>query len=348
MFSKKTVFIVGAGGSKELGLPIGSELTDIIADKLTLNGTNSERANSFGDRRIVEAINQILSRSSPRDPNPYITACRNIARAMPQSLSIDNYLHTHYENEKLVQMGKIAITASILDAEQNCPLFIDENIRRTIDFKQTKDVWHNTFCKMLTENVQLSNLDGLFENVSFITFNYDRCIEQYIYLWLESYMLISRAEAQELMSQLKIIHPYGQVGKLPWQLGNMKAVPFGEKVSGSELPEIASNIRTFTEQIADETIPDRMKELIADARHVIYLGFSFGRMNLELMKLENCHLSKRAYGTALGLSRPNLDIVRNELQTSMHVIGTNYLLGEDLINCTSNTLLNDYSRVLTG
>lgn len=348
MFRKKTVFIVGAGGSKELGLPIGSELTDIIAEKLTLSGDNSERARSFGDRRIAEAIHQILSTSTPRDSNPYISACRNIARAMPQSLSIDNYLHTHYENPRLVQMGKIAITASILDAEQNCPLYIDDEIRRTIDFKSTKDVWHNTFCKMLTENVQLSDLDGLFENVSFITFNYDRCIEQYIYLWLESYMLISRTAAQELMSQLKIIHPYGQVGKLPWQPGSMRAVPFGDKVSGVELPEIASNIRTFTERVIDDSVPEQMKELISNAKQVVYLGFSFGDMNMQLMKPESCTVTKNSYGTSLGISGPNMEFITKKLVRDFSFNRQNYMHGTHFPEFTCAKFLNDYSRVLTG
>ena len=51
MLSEKTVFIIGAGASHEAGLPVGKELTRIIAGKVAyhINGGG-------GDQAIIQAL----------------------------------------------------------------------------------------------------------------------------------------------------------------------------------------------------------------------------------------------------------------------------------------------------
>src|SRR6185312_14412777 len=105
-------------------------------------------------------------------------AGRAIKVAMPQAISIDNFLHTHSDNEQIVLMGKLGIAVSILNAERYSTIYGDPQ-RETLTFEGLKESWHTTFFKMLTENFQKGDLANLTENVSFITFNYDRCIEHY-------------------------------------------------------------------------------------------------------------------------------------------------------------------------
>jgi hypothetical protein len=52
MFQSKTLFVVGAGASKEAGLPIGEELTDRIATLLKLHA--DYRSLKSGDDRIYD------------------------------------------------------------------------------------------------------------------------------------------------------------------------------------------------------------------------------------------------------------------------------------------------------
>src|SRR3546814_17010875 len=54
MFDVKTVFVVGAGGSKEVGLSIGDGLRDRIGDKLRI-GTDRMGNISSGDDEIGRA-----------------------------------------------------------------------------------------------------------------------------------------------------------------------------------------------------------------------------------------------------------------------------------------------------
>lgn len=346
MFKRKTVFVVGAGGSKELGLPIGDELKDRIAAKVNI-GFQGGFELSSGDVEIYHAVKQYMQSKNERDGNPYWSAGRSIAGAMPQALSIDNYLHAHYSDERLVMMGKLGISACILEAERRSSLFTDPHSASKHDFRKTSDTWHNVFCKMLTEGVQRRSLDRIFENVGIITFNYDRCIENYILKWLENYFLISDVEAQELVKGLTIIHPYGQIGQLSWQGKEMIPVSYGADVGSSTLFEISKNIRTFTEQVEDDAVPNAMKNLIAGSEQVVYLGFSFAAMNMQLMKLEYCRIPKRVFGTSMGLSNENLEVITRRLHGDMHTGEGYFLKGQNFSACKSVELLNNYFRVFT-
>ncbi len=317
MFKRKTVFIVGAGGSKELGLPTGDELKLGIGAKVDLRFENGYDLN-VGDKNILAALRKIVEDAGERDVNPHCSAGRSIAAAMHQALSIDNYLHTHADNETIVKVGKLGIAASILEAEQKSKIIGSERSGGRIVFGAHPNVWHNTFCKMLCEGVQRKDLESLFDNVSFITFNYDRCIEHYIAQWIEDYFQISANEAHGLMAKLTIIHPYGQVGRLPWQRNGLTSVQFGAKVEPRYLPQISEHIRTFTEQVEDETIPERMQTLIRHAQQVVYLGFSYGTMNMELMRLkEKPDAMKTVRGSAYGMSGPNISAISELIDSTM-------------------------------
>jgi hypothetical protein len=54
MFKSRTLFVIGAGASKEVSLPIGAELADIIGRRLNYRFQNNEPVD--GDREILNAI----------------------------------------------------------------------------------------------------------------------------------------------------------------------------------------------------------------------------------------------------------------------------------------------------
>jgi len=345
MFNRKTLFVVGAGGSKELGLPIGDELKDKIAAKVNIKFKDNHNRSS-GDVDVYKAVHALMRERGERDGNPYYRAGRDIAAAMPQALSIDNYLDAHSTDQHVVDMGKIGIVASILEAERKSRLFVDPHSPDKHDFKKTADTWHNVFCKMLTEGVRSDDLTDLFKNVSFITFNYDRCIEQYLALWLESYYRINESAARSLVKQMTIVHPYGKIGPLPWENPNTP-VHYGADPERHDLAALAKNIRTFTEQVDDETVPERMKELVADAAQIVYLGFSFGSQNLDLLKPENATIYRHTYATSLGISPQNTQVIKLRLTRDFFIHGQRLLNDAYFEESTCFKLLNDYYRVFT-
>lgn len=342
MFTKKTVFVVGAGGSFEVGLPVGSTLKTLIADKLNVVHSGSYE----GDLAVVQAMASVAKGTGEYGSSMkrFIDAAQAIRGAMPLAISIDNYLHTHSHDADAVMMGKFGITACILDAEDRSTLR-EYDASYNIDFSTIPDSWHNTFCKMLTENVQHASLDTIFDNVSIITFNYDRCIEHYLLMWLMRYMRLSYKEATDICAKLNIIHPYGQVGPLPWQAAASggSEIRFGEKPTEYIIRQISSQIRTFTERVEDEVMLSRMRGLLSEAEQVVYLGFSFGKMNMDLLSIDQEGPRKDVIATVLGISVPNRAEVDHSIRLSLNGPETGWLVtGMDLASSAANNLLNDY------
>jgi hypothetical protein len=109
MFRSNTVFVVGAGASNEAGLPIGSELKQRITEKLYIVFENGFQQTK-GDRNIVEAI-RLYANSKQEDPNNYLRCCRATSLALPQAISIDNFLDAHQNDKNTELCGKLGIAS---------------------------------------------------------------------------------------------------------------------------------------------------------------------------------------------------------------------------------------------
>ncbi|RWM69888.1 MAG: hypothetical protein E5X83_22425 [Mesorhizobium sp.] len=292
---------------------MGSELTAIIAKKLHI-GSSSGWELTSGDKKIIAAIQYHMGQKGERDGNPYYAAGRAIAAGMTQAISIDNFLHAHADDDLVTWMGKLGIAASILEAERSSKLAVNRE-RDTVDLGAVSDTWFTPFFQILTEGVQRSALDGIFDNIAFITFNYDRCIEHYLVHAIANYFRIDSKDAQALVSHLRIEHPYGQVGRMSWQSPS-GSTSFGSEFHGQQLPAIAEQIRTFTERVEDGDMLRRARRLITEAEVVVYLGFSYGDMNMELLSVD--HAGERAaFGTSYGISAPNRKMIERDIANSM-------------------------------
>ena len=100
---------------------------------------------------------------------------------------------------------------AILEAQQKSKLYSD-NIAT---FRQTilRTRWFVKFMQMLGRGVSKENIRNIFDRVSFIVFNYDRCLEHFLLHALQQAYGIRRDEAEAILSGVRIIHPYGLVDK---------------------------------------------------------------------------------------------------------------------------------------
>src|SRR5205823_781262 len=125
------------------------------------------------------------------------------------------------------------------------PLYFQDS-DEAVDFALIADTWFVRFMRMLA--VPRSQLEQIFENVAFIVFNYDRCLEHFLLLALTRLYDISPTDAAILLGKLTIIHPYGVIARL-------KDLPFGggpaRKRSLYGHPryfQVGDDIHTYTEQ----------------------------------------------------------------------------------------------------
>ena len=315
MIKSKTVFIVGAGASQEVGLPTGSMLKTQMREKLNIRFEHGYTMNS-GDPQIENAIRGFIRQETPQDLdiNPYLYAAWKIVDALPQALSIDNFLDAHADDKKIQLCGKLGIIRSILEAERASDLYIESG--QKVNYGKLEGTWYAQFLKLVTENVRKSDIESLFENVSFITFNYDRCIEQYLVHALANYYAIPELESRRLISKLNVVHPYGQVGNFPFE-HQEDSVEFGA-TGRVNILSIASQIKTFTEQEAAASKLEHMRRLIREAGTLVFLGFAFHELNMQLLDPKTETKVKRVFATGKGISENDCYVVSDDVRSILH------------------------------
>jgi len=347
--NKSLVLIVGAGASKEANLPTGAELKKRIAAALDIRYQHGFRKVS-GDDYIDNALRILTTNQGrPQDLNDYLRACWLIRDAMPQAQSIDNFIDSHKKDVRIAQCGKLSIAKCILEAEFSSLMTVDRsNINNTIDFSRLSETWFNRFFQLVVENCGHEELPERLTKLAVITFNYDRCIEHFLYASFQNYYGISPEQAAGLMSHLEVYHPYGVVGFLPW-MKQTPSIDFGQTPHPQQLLDLSQNIRTFTEG-TDETSSSiiAIRNVIQTATRVAFLGFAFHQLNLELL-YENISMPHAAracpvYATAFGLSESDSQIIRNQLHTAGGHELNQILLRNDL---KSEGLFREYWRALS-
>lgn len=287
--SQNTVFVIGAGASKEANLPTGYELKSKISELLDIKFERFSQQKS-GDYKILEALRLFVPQSGGRngDINPYLNAARHIRDALPLAISIDNFIDAQRGNDKIALCGKLAIVRSMLYAEKNSNLYFEKSRTDSImNFRSLEKTWYIPFFRLLTENCGQNDLRERFKTITLIVFNYDRCIEHFIYYALQNYYKIPGNEAAELVKNINIYHPYGNVGSLPW-INHNGGMEFGAEPEAIQLLKLAQKIKTFTEGTdpASSEILE-IKRHMGSANRLVFMGFAFHKLNMQLISPDN-------------------------------------------------------------
>lgn len=321
--SFNTVFVIRAGASKEANLPTGYELKSQIAQLLDMRFDNFGHHLEHGDPLIVDALRIHVRQTddASNDINPYLQQAWRIRDALPQAISIDNFIDAHRDNDKIALCGKLAIVRSILDAEEKSRLFFEKKrIDSTINFKSLEKTWYISFFQLLTENCGKNDLEKRFKTITLIIFNYDRCIEHFIYHSLQNYYGISEGQAAELVKEINIYHPYGNVGTLPWAKGT---VEFGARLNSNQLLELSQKIKTFTEGTDPESSEiSEIRRHMSSANKVAFIGFAFHKLNMQLITPEKDSIkttpSNSCFATTHGISDSDKEVVAQQIEKLFH------------------------------
>jgi len=343
MFSVPTVFVIGAGAGKDVGMPVGSELSVEIANKLNIKHKDFGPELVSGDYEISAALRRI-AKAKGENYNDWRSAGCMVATGINYTRSVDSYLNAHKDNEKVKVCGKLAIAHVILAHENDCALYVDP--RSPTGFADPSKVersWFSDLLYVLQDRIVVSeNLDDIFANLCIINFNYDRCVEQFLFYALQHLYQISQARAFELMRRLKIFHPYGQVGFMPWAPEGRRQVGFGVTDYG-ELVELSAEIRTFNEQLDDEADLRIIREEVAEAQRFVFLGFHFHHQNMDLLKASGPGRGGivNTYATALDRSAADHVLIDGQIRAMLaNRGGTWNVFVERAVDCKG--LFGDY------
>ncbi len=318
--SGNTVFIVGAGASKEAKLRIGVESKNHMAQLLDIRYDNFGDKQEHGDYLIASALFEHVRQPDGRrgNINPYLVEAWHIRDALPQAISIDDFLHAHRDNDKIVLCGKLAIVRSILEDERNSLLYYEPSRDSKLNFRVLEAIWYGSFFKLLIGSCGKNDIKERFKSITLIIFNYDRCVEYFIFHALQNYYRLTEGEVIELVKNIDIYHPYGAVGTLPW-LDQNGAMEFGAKPNPKQLLELSQKIKTFTEGTepgSSEILEIRKHMHIAN--RVVFLGFAFHELNMSLIaprKVDDTGNQKiECFATTFGISDSDKAIVNGQIR----------------------------------
>lgn len=191
---------------------------------------------------------------------------------------------------------------------------------------------------MLGRGVPKEDLSRIFNHVSFIVFNYDRCIEHFLRHALKHLYAIEDQEAQSMVEGLRIIHPYGAVNSA--QFGATRA----------DYAALATGIRTYTEQTHAADMLNELQIQIDEAEAIVFLGFAYHDQNMRLIVPREGMSTKPVFGTAFGMSDPDIELTTKELGSwyldpfAKTELRTNVRLNSNL---TCADLFDHFNRSLT-
>jgi hypothetical protein len=308
---RKTTFIVGAGASKDFGFPLGPELVSNIRNRI-----DTERMNPNQTRPVFNAA--MASKQNADQRRDFGEAATDLCGGLVAARSIDRLLQSRMDRPLVIDMGKCGIASEILEREGNCQIGQRANgdwSERHYSLVNAQDTWIARLFSILHEGVTPKRALDVFKDITFITFNYDRCIERYLSLAFRHILNLSPDDAYDVAAQVEIVHVYGSLGDLPDKLGN-GGIPFGGDATFTR--SAADSVRTFTEGAEDGTL-QRLASIIDESQDIIFLGFGFDRVNLSTLFHEKIYTDpifnehKRLFGTGLGAGPMEITALQERL-----------------------------------
>lgn len=347
MFKPGTVFIVGAGASAELNMPFGVDFKSALSEKITFRFTDhSSNALGSGDQLILQVFETLGFKRGNLNINDFLEQAWDISNALPMVHSIDSYIEIHNDNKKIDLISKLGIVRTILEAERNSKLYYLPHNKNEFSLRPLTGTWLAKFVQLLTSRVAKNDVESIFDNIAIICFNYDRCIEQFLALALEYTYSIEEKTARDIVKKLRIYHPYGTVGDLPWQEKNQFDITFGKEITADQLLEQTNKIKTYSEQTAEQETLNAIRQEIRTANTLIFLGMAYHKQNLDLLMPEAETKVRKIYGTSFGISESNKEIHKTELRPFLDSTGkaVDHVYLNDL-KCSN--FLDEYSKSIT-
>lgn len=300
MITKQTVFILGAGASTPYGYPTGAGLKKMIC---------------YESRELLDQLIPIADgHGSGWEKDKKDTIKKHTVKFIERfsqvpSDFIDRFLETNAKVPDIPETGRILIALSILYSEKKSK-FLNDEAGKDIALDWYKDLF-------LLMDEKLRGFDAYLEfkknKVNFITFNYDRSLEHFLYnSLLQTYGSINLREHRPLdLIPFKFIHVYGKIDNFPWE--DPSGSEYGTKYGVRDILRVADNIKLIHER--DNKFLNEIKELVREAENIFFLGFGYDEDNMRALGWpKNFNANKDIFGTAFNLSQSRIGEIRAMIQ----------------------------------
>jgi hypothetical protein len=247
MVTEPTVLILGAGASADYGFPLGKGLRDLVSNIKDNSIAAVIQEAGYPLDRLLEFVDKLRHSGFT---------------------SVDWFLE---ERPEYIEVGKAAIAASLIPYEDPSKLFPPHAPQKH---------WYELLLNVLDD--PLGNFES--NNLSIITFNYDRSIEHYLFTALSTrYGLIERAV--DVMNKFPIVHVHGSLGGLlPLEKNGRR---YESKITPESIRIAANEIIIVGEASGDTAEFERARSLLKDAKRIVFLGFGYHPESVKRLGIFN-------------------------------------------------------------
>jgi hypothetical protein len=331
---KKTTFVIGAGASADFNLPLGRTLAEHIRAALD---------DEFGDDHTSQSgrITHALGMQGYNEQD--VQAARDLRGMLLRSPTIDHALYTLRARPPVVRVGKAAIAELILKGEHNSPLpqgWTNDRHGYHKRLHSCGNSWlAHLFIALLGDRSPEEFADA-FDEAPFVVFNYDRCVEQYLYYALQDVGSLHQNAAKAILEKVPIAHVYGSLGRIE-PLKGQKVTGFGSDQLAAA-GYAAGSLRTYTEG-AEDGAQAEVRRLIGWAERVVFLGFGFDPLNMKVLFPDGPIEGQAPWGTRFSIEQED-DRMRAFAET---MIG-NKLAAAPLLDMTCADFVQKYAKALAS
>jgi len=230
-----------------------------------------------------------------------------------QTPSIDLFLE---RRQNFINIGKLAIFLSINKNEKHSKVILPAG--RRVGIYPYLYYQLISECKSISEN-----------NISFITFNYDRSLEYYLYhSWL-AHSGYEPAQVAEEISKVRILHVHGSLGKLLRQDSN--GLPYSPQKASEpayyqHFLKLSKNIKIMADSKDNDSVFEESKKILIASENIIFIGFGYHSENLQRLGINQLgiydrdnmpagYIRKRSVrqfrGSTYKLMKAEIDEIRN-------------------------------------
>ena len=269
----KTTFILGAGSNFNMGFPLGNELynraiKDILGDPESIIG------------RILQGlkIEEIIT-------GDYVEFARKLKNSDLQSVDEFTYHHPQFE-----QIAKVILLYYITICENKFDLF-----------DQAKSHWYRYIWNLI-KTTDFEDFPA--KDLGFISFNYDRSLEHYLYTTIYStYGSRNNLDSKRLMNKLfkkiPIYHVYGKIDNLKFMdessyldyekvdfinnKNQQKRITLGEKLVNIYKSRIDNLKLIYSDRKLPDSNIDQIRDIIINSGQLVFIGFAFNELNMEIL-----------------------------------------------------------------
>ncbi len=340
MIRTDTTLIIGAGANREIEMPDGPELLSKIA-----GGFEFERLTSEVKSRDLVALAQLFERIAPELGMTYdelIAGATAIRDATLVSTNIDAILEQYGHDPAVQAAGKLAIVYYTLQAESKSTLAVEPRAKDELPLRGTEN-WLFQLGQLIVKGVPRSRAEECFEKLSIVCFNYDRAIEHYLPWVIMRAFGMSYEEACELVAgRLRIVHPYGVAGRLPWQDDEENGAVWGEE-NPDNIVALSRRIFTASQRASSRQFQSYLRAEMSRGKRLGFLGFGFDPMNVAMLFDELEHDNPDMLISLVGIGETEQKAILRLIYRLTGITDDSLITLE---NMKAFELLRDYGRFL--